>query len=145
MAGMDMTGAPGGPHGLAQPQLGHTPAHGHCSLLQLSPAHPGFSLSSEEALHFIIPFLQPGICLLPPAELWWTLDPVCVSVCVEVLMEAGPSPAALPPWVRIIPSWICCSPTVSCCSLGGAEGRAVCEPHHRAGIDLGKGLEGPRH
>lgn len=99
---MDITGAPGGPHGPAQPQLGHTP--GHWSLLQLHPAtSPGFSLPSEATLYFIIPFLQPGIRLLPSAGLWWTLDLVCVSLCVEVSMEAAPSPAALPPWVRIIP------------------------------------------
>lgn len=54
-------------------------------------------LSSEGALHFVIPFLQPGIHLLPSAGLLWTLALVHVSVCVEVLMDAGPSPAGLSP------------------------------------------------
>lgn len=42
MASTDITGAgaPGDPHGLAQTQLGHTPAHGHWSPLQLSSAQP---------------------------------------------------------------------------------------------------------
>lgn len=61
-------------------------------------------------------------------------------------MDPGPSPAGLPPVGEDPPdSQLHLLLTTVSCALEGGEGRAVCEPHHYTGLNLGKRAGGHLH
>lgn len=97
VASPDITAAAGGPHALALPQLGHTAAHGtgaSCGSTLQPPFRRGLASSHFSSLESICS------CLLGCGGAWISFSPLCV----EVWMDAGPSPAGLAPWVRVAPS-----------------------------------------
>lgn len=78
------------------------------------PMGTGASCSSTQPPVLASAFLQKDLAFYHPLSPIWnrfahscwtvvTLDLVQVSLCMEVLMDAGPSPAGLPLWVRITP------------------------------------------